>query len=119
MVLSTRKERMTIIVQAKSLPVTQALRTFVQNQAAKIAKFSGKVSQITVYLEKVTQRKTNDPSVASVKYHVKLPGKDIVVSRRAVDMYDAIVDATNRVSRQVRKLKEKRVDKKRSAAFSE
>jgi len=106
---------MTVIVQAKSLPVTQALRTFVQEQAAKIAKFSGKVSQITVYLEKATLRKSNDPLIASVKYHVKMPGKDIVVRRRAADMYDAIVDATDRVTRQVRKLKERRLTLKRKA----
>lgn len=106
---------MTVIVQAKSLPVTQALRTFVQEQASKITKFSGKVSQITVYLEKASLRKSNDPLIASVKYHVKMPGKDIIVRRRAADMYDAIVDATDRVSRQVRKLKERRLTLKRKA----
>lgn len=98
---------MTVLVQAKSIPVTQALHEFVQRQAAKIAKFSGKISQITVYLEQVGKRKTNDPTATMVKYHVKLAGKDVVVSRKAVDMYDAIVDATDRAVRQVRKLKEK------------
>ncbi len=98
---------MTVLVQAKSIPVTQALYDFVQRQAAKIAKFSGKISQITVYLEQVGKRKTNDPTATIVKYHVKLAGKDVFVSRKAVDMYDAIVDATDRAVRQVRKLKEK------------
>jgi putative sigma-54 modulation protein len=106
---------MTVFVQAKSLPITQALRKFIQEQASKIVKFSGKVSQISVYLEKASFRKNNDPLVASVKYHVKMPGKDIVVTRRATDMYDAIVDATDRVSRQVRKFKERRLTLKRKA----
>ena len=104
---------MTVIIQAKSIPVTKALREFVTQQAEKIAKFSGKISQVTVYLEKATRRKSNDPSIASVKYHVQLPGKDIIVSRRAVDMYDAVVDATNRVARQMRKMKEKRIQGRR------
>lgn len=98
---------MTVLVQAKSIPVTQALRLFVQGQAAKIAKFSGKISQITVYLEQIGKRKTNDPTATMVKYHVKLAGKDVIVTRKSKDMYDAIVDATDRAVRQVRKLKEK------------
>lgn len=106
---------MTVIVQAKSMSVTQSLRDFATSQARKIAKFSGRISQITVYLEQVTQRKTNDPTVASVKYLVRMPGKDIVVKRKATDMYDAIVDATDRVTRQVRKLKERKISQKRSS----
>lgn len=106
---------MTVIVQAKSIPVTKALRQFVRRQADKVSHFSGKISQITVSLERASRRKNNDPTTSIVKYHVKVPGKDIVVKRTAVDMYDAIVDATDRVVRQVRKLKEKRIQKKRQA----
>jgi ribosomal subunit interface protein len=101
--------RMNVIVQAKSMPTTHALRQFVRDQAAKVARFSGRVSPITVYLEQASRRKTNDPTATVVKYHIKLPGKDIVVRRRAVDMYDAIVAATDRAIRHVRKFKEKRL----------
>jgi len=103
---------MTVLVQAKSIPVTKALRAFVQQQAAKVARLTDRVSQITVYLEKTSKRKSNDPRATSVRYHIKLPGKDVVVRRKAVDMYDAIVDATDRATRQVRKLKEKRLQKR-------
>lgn len=106
---------MTVIVQAKSMSVTQSLRNFATSQAKKIAKFSRKISQITVHLEQVNQAKSNDPTVASVKYLVRMPGKDIIVKRKATDMYDAIVDATDRVTRQVRKLKEKKIAQKRSS----
>lgn len=100
---------MTVIVQGKSMAVTQALRNFAARQAQKISKLTDKASQVTVYLEKISSRKSNDPQSTEVRYHVQLPGKDVVVKARAVDMYDAIVDATDRVVRQVRKLKEKRL----------
>jgi ribosomal subunit interface protein len=103
---------MTVIVESKRLKVTQALRTFIEGQARKITKLGERVSRIRVHLETIG-KKSNDPLANSVTYHLEIPGKDIVVRRRAVDMYEAVVDATRSAIRHLRKLKEKRVTTKR------
>lgn len=103
---------MNIIVQAKSMEITKALRVFINKQASKLGKIHGKISKVRVYVENVARR-DSDPKRAEVRYKVELPGKDIVVKRRANDLYDAVVDATDSVVRHVRKLKEKNMSKKR------
>lgn len=103
---------MRVIVRSKTLEVTKALRDFIVKQAEKVAKSGQKISQITVFLESIT-RKKNDLRSSSVKFHIDVPGKNIVVKRQAQDMYVAIVDAADRASRYIRKTKEKRLTKKR------
>lgn len=105
---------MNVIIQAKSMGVTKALTTFIKKQASKLEKVHGKISKVRVSLENIARRKS-DPSRAEVQYKIELPGKDIVVKKRAVDLYEAVVDATESVIRQVRKLKEKRITKQRKA----
>lgn len=107
---------MRVIVQSKTLPVTSAIRRFAQRQAEKIEKFSGKITSVFVYLEKV-KGKDNDPFAASVKYHVHLPGRDVVVRRKATDLYLAMVAAAQRAGRQVRKIKEKRMTTHRDPKY--
>ncbi|PIR59236.1 MAG: ribosomal subunit interface protein [Candidatus Pacebacteria bacterium CG10_big_fil_rev_8_21_14_0_10_56_10] len=98
---------MRIIVQSKTVRVTQALRAFVRKQALKMLKHQ-RVIGVRVYLETVAKR-SNDPQGTTVKYQVEVPGKDIVVKRQAADLYQAIASATRRALRQVRKAKEKRI----------
>lgn len=105
---------MNVIVQAKSMEVTKALRIFINKQAAKLGKIHSKITKVMVYVENVARR-DSDPKRAEVRYKVELPGKDIVVKRRANDLYDAVVDATDSVVRHVRKLKEKNMTKKRKS----
>ena len=94
------------------MEVTKALKFFIKKQASKLGKMHGKISKVRVYVENVARR-DSDPNRAEVRYKVELPGKDIVVKRRATDLYEAIVDATDSVVRQVRKMKEKRITKQR------
>ncbi len=103
---------MNVSVQSKTLEITEALRSFCERQANKVSRFSQKISSVNIYIENVAKKK-NDPEAASVQYSVNLPGQVLVVKRRATDLYEAIVDATNGIMRQVRKEKEKRIDKKR------
>jgi ribosomal subunit interface protein len=104
---------MTVIVESKQLRITQALRDFIERQSLKISKLGRHVFRIRVHLETIG-KKNNDPQANSVTYHVEVPGKDIVVQRRAVDMYEAVVDATKAALRHLRKMKEKRVTVKRT-----
>ncbi len=99
-----------VIVQAKSLKVTRALREFIQRQSHKLEKLKDlKVSKITVYLEQDTKRSTNDKKV-SVKYKIELPGTDLWIEIAGYDFYDAIVDATNAALRKMRQNKEKKTN---------
>ncbi|HPS40383.1 MAG TPA: HPF/RaiA family ribosome-associated protein [Candidatus Woesebacteria bacterium] len=102
-----------IIVQAKSLKVTRALREFIQRQSHKLEKLKDlKVSKITVYLEQDTKRSTGNKKV-SVKYSIELPGKDLWIEIDGYDFYDAIVDATNAALRKMRQTKEKKTNHRR------
>lgn len=104
---------MNVIVQSKTLEITDALRAFCEKQASKVSRFGRKISSITIHIENIS-RKKNDPTAASVQYSVDIPGRVLVVKRTAVNLYDAVVDATNGIMRQVRKTKEKRITKKRN-----
>lgn len=103
---------MKVIIRSKTLEVTKALQSFIQKQASKLSRSGQRIAKITVFLESV-KRKKNDTTASSVKFHIDLPGKNIVVRRQAEDMYTAIVDASDRASRYIRKSKEKRITKKR------
>lgn len=103
---------MDVIITSKTLHVTQALRAAAVRQAEKLFRFGKKVMKVRVSLELVTRKKGNSQT-AVVQYQVELPGKLIVVRRKAHDMYEALVDAASSAARQVRKVKEKQLFFKR------
>lgn len=101
---------MNIIVQAKSLKVTRALREFIERQAGKLKKLQGlRVSKVEVYLEQGAKKANQDKKVM-VKYKIGMPGKDIWVEINGYDFYDAAVDATRVALRKLRESKEKRAE---------
>lgn len=104
---------MKILIQSKTLEVSAALRDFVERYAQRLAAHKYRVNTVTVFLENIT-RKKNDQNAAVARLKIDVPGKkDIVVERRAKDLYEAIVDASERAMRYVRKLKEKRLTNQR------
>ncbi len=103
---------MDVIVTSKTLQVTQALRSMAIRQAQKLYRLGKRILRVRVSLEAVA-RKKNDSTATVVQYHVELPGKDVVVRRRARDMYEALVDAASSAARQVQKVKERRLTFKR------
>lgn len=102
---------MKIIVQSKTLKVTQALRTFVERQVAKIISRGQKITKVTVMLEKVA-RKKSDQDATAAKVCIKVPGKTLTVQRHAHDLYQAINEAVDRSDRVLRKMKEKRLSRR-------
>ena len=105
-----RKIMTNVIVQAKSLKVTRALREFIQRQSRKLDKLKDlKVTKVTVYLEQDTKKSTHSKKV-SVKYSIEVPGKALWVEIDGYDFYDAIVDATNAALRKMRQNKEKKTN---------
>ncbi len=110
---------MNVIVQAKSLKVTRALREFIQRQSHKLSKLKDlKVTKVTVYLEQDTKKSTDSKKV-SVKYSIEVPGKALWVEIDGYDFYDAIVDATNAALRKMLQNKEKKTDYRRLSKHSE
>jgi ribosomal subunit interface protein len=105
---------MTVIVESKQLKLTKALRDFATSQAQRLLKFGEKgVLQIRIHMETV-RKKSNDPKANIVTYAVTLPGKKLVVVKKtAVDMYEALVSASHETLRGIRKVRERRLDKKR------
>ena len=99
---------MEIIIQAKTLKVTRALREFINRQAEKLKKLEeAKISKVRVYLEQGTKKDSDDKKVY-VKYKIAIPGKDLWVEIHGYDFYEAIVDATDAALRKLRKTKEKK-----------
>ena len=105
---------MRILVTSKTLEVTQPLREFTKEQASKLDKLGQRISKVQVFLERRVAKSKRDRN-ALVKYVVDLPGKTLVTKYKGADMYDAVVDATDRVIRQTRKFKEKRLTKQRES----
>ncbi|MBU0579409.1 ribosome-associated translation inhibitor RaiA [Patescibacteria group bacterium] len=103
---------MRILIASKTLEVTHSLRYFTKEQALKLGKLGQRICKVQVFLERRVAKSKRDRN-ALVKYVVSLPGKTLVTKVKSADMYKAIVDATNRVIRQTRKFKEKRLTKQR------
>ena len=103
---------MQILVEAKKLTITTALRAFVQQQAQKLAGLGVRVGQVRVFLENVA-RKTGEANRSGVTIRVAVPGKDVVVERKDHDVYAAVVAATERVKFQLNKLKLRHLERAR------
>lgn len=103
---------MQVIVQAKTLTVTGALREFIERQSHKLERMGVKITKVMVYLENVA-RKTNEEHRSEVRYKVEVPGKDVIVEKKGNDLYTVINAATLGVMRQLTKLKEKHLPTKR------
>jgi ribosomal subunit interface protein len=98
---------MNVIVQSKTLVITEAIRSFVTQQTHRLIRKGRKIGQITVFLELI-KRKKNDMSAATAKFYVDLPGKNIFVQERATDLYLAISQASRGVARRIGKVKNRR-----------
>ena len=97
---------MKVLVDAKNFVVTKGLRQFVKAQADKLSKVAGKVLDVRVYLESV-EKKTNDPKAKKVIYQIKVPGKNLVIRKKGVEMYETITSTTKAALRKLRKQTEK------------
>ncbi len=97
---------MQIIVEGKNLTVTEALRLHTEKQAQKLEKVGHTITAVRVYLETVA-KKHNDPSANTATFHIEIPGKDVTVSKKAIDMYEAIIAAAESAARQLNKAVEK------------
>ncbi len=103
---------MSILIQSKTLSVTAGLRSFIERQTRKLFTKSHRIQGVTVFLETIGRRKKNDQSATIARIKLSLPGKDVVVQRRAADLYQAIVEASHSAARQITRVKDKRITKR-------
>jgi len=106
---------MKVLVEAKNLVVTPALRKHVEAQSTKLARMGKKILEVRVFLETIA-KKSNDPHANKVTFSISMPGKDVVVRKQAVDMYEAIIDGAKAAVRKVRKEAERRITLARNAS---
>lgn len=101
---------MNILVHAKNMKTTKALRSFINSQIGKIKRLGLPIERVQVFVENVA-RKDNDPHRATVQVTADIPKKGrVVVESKAHDLYKAVGEATQSLMRQLRKEKEKRTD---------
>ena len=103
---------MKVIIEAKNMTITEALRLHIERQAKKLEKLHKPITAVRVYLETIA-KKHNDPLANGVTFRVEIPGKDVTIHKHAVDMYEAVIQAAKGAVRHVRKVAEKRIEKTR------
>ncbi len=106
------RSAMQVIVQAKSLRVTRALREFIERHSQKLNKLGQNVTAVRVYLEQSTKKSSKSKNVL-VKFKIEVPGQNLWIEVAGYDFYDAIVDAIDAATRKLRKNKEKQLDQKK------
>jgi len=103
---------MKILVQAKEMKVTKALKEFVDQKVKRtIVKHGKQVLGVRVYLETI-MRKKSDPKASQAKVEIEIPGENIVVEGKSFDPYQAISGALNAGARRLRKNQEKKKKKR-------
>ena len=104
---------MNVLVHAKDVDVTDAIRDFIDKQLQKVERLGVQIQKIQVYLEFV-ERKEMEDNRATVQMTVGIPGKkDVTIKERSHDLYKAISKAAQSLIRHIRKAKEKKVTKVR------
>lgn len=103
---------MNVVVQSRTLVVTDALRNFVRRQTQRLVSRGHKIENVVVFLEKV-KRKKNDMTATTAKFFINLPGKNIVVQERAYDLYLAIHEAARSAMRSIGETKDRRLSLRR------
>lgn len=103
---------MKVLVEGKNLEITPAIRKFAEQQISRrLSKIPMVINQVRVYLENIA-RKDNDPNSAVAGLRIEIAGKDINIKTQALDIYQAIKNASDVAARKLRKSKEKRLTKR-------
>lgn len=96
---------MRIDVVGRNLEVTPAIRTHAEDKVTKIEKFFDRVQAMTVTVSK-TDHHTHGNFGAEIRIDVE-GHEDFVGHAEHADLYVAIDEATQKVSRQIREHKER------------
>lgn len=100
---------MNVIVQSQTMVITEGIRAFALRQLKRLSSRGQKIQNVRVFLETIA-RKKNDAHAATAKVYIDIPGKRVVVQRRAKDLYFALSEAAKHAVQQVSRVKERKHD---------
>ncbi len=103
---------MNIKMVGRNIEITDAIREYIEKRVERLEKFEGKNTEITVVC-------TVEREDQIVEIQINQNGEFIRIEEKNDDLYASIDLAIDKVERQLRKEKEKRVDRNRDVAAKE
>lgn len=104
---------MNLTISGHHIEVTPALKEYVNTKLERVVKHADQVLDLTVVLSVDNQKEKELRQKASCATRFK--GHDIFVETADADLYAAIDALSDKLARQLSKLKEKNTDRKRMA----
>ncbi len=99
---------MNLIFQSRHVELTPELQEFVTKQLEELERHQYRLDGVTVTTDRI-EKKKNDPGANQVTLLADVPGENVVITYRAVDLKTALTGAVERLDRALRKTKEKRL----------
>ena len=103
---------MNIKVTGKNIEITDAIREYIEKRVEKLEKFEGKNTEINVVCSVEREEQI-------VEIQISHDGEFIRIEEKNNDLYASIDLAMDRAERQLRKDKEKKLDKNREASLKD
>ena len=100
---------MNIQITSRKFRAKESLNDFIKDELNKLTKFNSEIMDVNVVLS--FQHNTNSIKRAEITLHV--PGKVFTADETSDDFRKSVSVATNKLERQLRKLKTKRLAKSR------
>lgn len=104
---------MKLVIQGKNIEITDSIRDYVNQKIEKaITHFQSMVTEVDVHLSVARNPRINSKQVAEVTIYVN--GSVVRAEEGSENLYASIDMVADKISRQLRKYKEKRYDKQHS-----
>ena len=103
---------MNIKVVGKNIEITDSIREYVEKRVERLEKFEGKNTEITVVCSVEREEQI-------VEIQINQNGEFIRIEERNDDLYASVDLAIDKAERQLRKEKEKRVEKNKDASLKD
>lgn len=95
-------------ITVKDIPISPAIETAIRKRAEKLSRFYSRISSCRVVIE-LPQKHKHQGKIFNVRIDITVPGKELVVTRKQdQDIYVAIRDAFDAISRQLEEHSRKR-----------
>lgn len=103
---------MNIKVTGKNIEITDSIREYIEMRAQKLEKFEGKNTELNVSCSVEREEQI-------IEIQISHDGEFIRIEERNEDLYASIDLAMDRAERQLRKDKEKKIDRNREASLKD
>ena len=103
---------MNIKVTGKNIEITDSIREYIEKKTEKLEKFEGKNTEINVVCSVEREEQI-------VEIQISHDGEFIRIEEKNEDLYASIDLAMDRAERQLRKDKEKKIDRNREASLKD